>query len=162
MTAREDDGVLGLEGAPSPLRLTNFPLRDEGWVPWAAVLLFGGVAWLASVWSESPAMGGLLLAALLLAGWRLWLPVRFDIGPTGVTQTVLGRSRTVPWTRVARFDLRSHGVLLLGDDDQSPTASVHGLYIHWGSREEELLSMLHFYLEPPDAEAMQQSTRTTL
>jgi hypothetical protein len=160
--AADDGGVLGLEGAPPPLRLSNFPLRDEGWIPWAMLLLFGGVAALAGAWSASPAMGGLLLAALLLAGWRIWVPVRFEIGPTGVTQTVLGRSRTVPWTRVARFDVRNRGVLLLGDDDQSPLASVHGLYIHWGKRQHELLEMLHFYLEAPDAKAMQQSTRTTL
>ena len=58
---------------------------------YAAVVF--GVYWFSQNWG----MATVSLVALLLVSWRLWIPIRFHIGPTGLIQSVLGQQRQLGW-----------------------------------------------------------------
>ncbi len=134
--------------APKPveLLLANWPLRDDGPLGWlvaiGAVAASVAVGWVA----HSALMGVVSFAALSIALWRLWVPVTFELGPRGVVQIVLGRRRRIPWSSLARYQVRSRGVLLLADDGRGPAAALRGLFLRWGRHREVLLAVVERYL----------------
>lgn len=86
------------------------------------------------------------LAVLLIALWRYFVPVTFELSSDGVTQSVLGRKRRIPWRAIARHETADAGVLLLGEEDPSLMAPLRGLYVPWGSHRDEVLRHMSYYL----------------
>ena len=126
-----------------------FPLRQR---PVESLVMIG-VAAAASVlvgwWTRQPLVGGGLAAALAITLWRTWLPVTFDIGMLGVTQTVLGRSRRIPWSAVRSHAIVGEGVLLSPDEQLTPLSSLRGLYLPWAGQREKVLACVDYYLRDP-------------
>ena len=104
-------------------------------------------------------MGLLVFAALGLAAWRLWIPVRFEFSSNGVIQTVMGRRRRIPWAEFDRYEIRRRGVLLLADADPSPLGALRGLFVRWQNQRDELLEILDFFVNArPNSQS--STTRT--
>jgi hypothetical protein len=105
-----------------------------------------GVAVLVSIaWTLSRSSVFTLLTALclLLSLWRLWLPVKWELRLTGITQTALGMRRQIPWLAIARFELRNDGVWLFADRDSSP---LRGVFISYGDQREKVVAIVDYYL----------------
>ena len=90
------------------------------WLPKSQPLLFTGVSlvYLAVVlgvfwFSEDLAMASASLVALLLVSWRLWIPIRFHIGPTGIIQSVLGQQRQLGWGYVRQIRPHRRGLQVI-------------------------------------------------
>lgn len=134
---------------PRDLRITNWPLRDDG--PWAmlAVTLVLAVALGAMILSASPATGLLALLALVLAMWRLWIPVTFEFSPHGMTQEVLGRRRRIAWRSIGGYRVVRRGVWLLPHASELRIAAPRSLFVRGGPQLDTLLAVLAFYLGPP-------------
>jgi hypothetical protein len=132
--------------APPSVQLVNWPLRDDGVRAWLMVTMFLAVAVVAASISRSPSMGLVVFAALALAAWRLWIPVRFEFSSNGVVQTVLGRRRRIPWAEFDRYEIRRHGVLLLADAETTPLGALRGLFVRWQNQRDELLELLNFFI----------------
>lgn len=130
------------------LQFSHWPLRDDGLLGWlyAAVCLVAPVL----VWSltRSPWVAAVVFAVLNLSAWRLWLPVHYDLGPKGIQQTVLGRTRRLHWNQIGRYDARQRGVVLYARNDTGPLSPLSAVYLRWGGRREALLALLEFYLTP--------------
>jgi len=118
----------------------------------AASVIAGQVA-------QSAAMGWVAFAALAVSAWRLWIPVRFEFASKGITQTVLGRRRRIPWTEFARIEVRRQGVLLLTEPEPSTLATFRGLYVRWRNQREALLESLGFFIASR-SEPQPATTRT--
>ncbi len=131
---------------PRDVHLWNWPLYDDGLSAWAVVALALGTSIVTYVVGQSILMAAFCLAALALALWRLWIPVQFEFGPKGVTQTILGRTRRIPWSAVRRCEIRRAGLLLLPLADRRPLAAIRGLYIRWRGQRAELLAIMKHYL----------------
>lgn len=114
---------------------------------WTSLAVAGvlGVMIAAGLGTGSLLMALVLGALALLATWRYWLPVRFVLGPTGVTQTILGRHYVIPWKAVGRIEIRRHGVLLLPEDDAVPISKLRSLPIPWGGQQQNLLAAIDYY-----------------
>ena len=95
--------------APRSIRIVNWPLRDGGIRAWLMLLILGGSAACAGIIAQSGLMGGVCFVALAIAAWRLWIPVTFEFRSRGVMYGVLGITRQIPWTRIARYELRRDG-----------------------------------------------------
>src|SRR5262245_4119629 len=133
---------------PEELTLTDWPLRDRPLVSILTLAIAAGVIWLA-VWATRSAAAGALVAVLLAATlWRTWLPVWYQLDPGGITQSVLGRQRRIPWTAIRGHERRSDGVILLPDAGKAQLGALCGLYLHWGSQREAVLAHLDYYLTP--------------
>jgi len=102
-----------------------------------------GVGVIAGVFSDSPAMGSLVTIAIVLSMWRLWAPVRVVFGPLGVVEHIIGVQRRIPWREISGYELRAQGALLQPHNAGSP---LRGLYIFWGRRKEEVVTILDYYL----------------
>jgi hypothetical protein len=129
--------------APEDVTVWNWPLRDEGLRSWAMLIGIAGVVSL--IWMAVGSLPLTFLSAttLLLAVWRLWLPVKWELGLTGITQTVLGFRRRIPWLAVARFELRSDGVWLFADREASPLRAV---FIGYGGQRTKIAALVDYYL----------------
>ncbi len=124
----------------------DWPLRDEPIGSSLALALAAGAGWL-TVWAtDSPGMGVVIVALLAVTLWRIWLPVRYQLGSGGVVQSVLGWQRRLAWLQVARYELQHNGVILFRDADGAPLAALSGVYIRWGEQQEKVRAILEFYL----------------
>jgi hypothetical protein len=97
--------------------------------------------------SGSIAMGCLVGGTLLVTSWRSWLPVAFEIGPSGVTQIVGWRKRRIPWTAILQYQVCLHGVLLLPDAVVTRLSPLRGIYLPWGRQRQEVLANFEYYLQ---------------
>lgn len=129
--------------APEDVAVWNWPLRDEGLKSW--VLLVGAIVVCAlvwAIWANGP-FALFTYAMLALALWRLWVPVKWELGLTGITMVVLGFRRRIPWLAVARFELREDGVWLFADRGASPQ---RGTFIAYGGQHERVRACIEYYL----------------
>jgi hypothetical protein len=135
---------------PPPLvRWRRWPLRDN--------LLIGamGIAGLVGAgvlvyWQTDRlhlAIGATLVVAI--AAWRFFVPVTFELNAEGVHQWILGRHRRISWSEIRCHQFFSTGVLLLPYEQGSPIDVMHGLFLPWGLRRDEILAQLRYYLDPP-------------
>ena len=136
-----------ISSPPAELHLESWPLRDEGVSGWVLLLGSAALATLAGYLSESLPLGLLSFAALFAALWRLWMPRRYSLGPRGVAETVLGRTRRIPWTQIARYEARRRGVLLLATHEPTPLRTLQARYVPWGRHRSEVLEMVRYYLD---------------
>lgn len=132
---------------PAELHFSAWPLRDEGVAPWLLLTVSAALAIAGGYISRSLPLGLMCLAALWISLWRVWLPVRYDLGPRGVVETVLGRRHRIGWTQVARYEIRRRGVLLLATHESTPLRTLQALYVPWGRRQTEVLEIVRFYLD---------------
>lgn len=105
-----------------------------------------GAGLAAGVVAGNATMGAVCFAALMISAWRLWLPVTFELGTKGITQSTLVFRRRIPWRCFARYEKRRRGVWLLADAAPSPFSTLRGIYICWSNQEEQVLAVLEFFL----------------
>ncbi|MBI2480528.1 MAG: hypothetical protein HYV60_18440 [Planctomycetia bacterium] len=109
------------------------------------VISLGLMATGAGVIAQSRSMGGICFAALSIAAWRLWIPVSFEFRSRGLIYTVLGRSRQIPWTQIARYEAKPRGLLVFAEDDRSPLAALRSIYIQWNGQRTASLEVIAYY-----------------
>ncbi|MBC8355403.1 MAG: hypothetical protein H8E66_25780 [Planctomycetes bacterium] len=131
--------------APRSVRVVNWPLRDGGLRAWGMLIGLGLLAAGAGSVAQSGFMGGISFAALAIAAWRLWIPVTFELRSRGVISTVFGRSRQIPWTQIARYEVRPRGLLLFAEEDTGPMAAFRSVYIRWNGQRAAVLEVVAFY-----------------
>ena len=135
---------------PPPLvRWRSWPLRDA---PLAALVVVAGLIGVGMlVQSQTGRLHLAIGAALVLAlsAWRFFLPVTIELNAEGVHQWVLGRHRRIPWNEIRRHRVFRAGVLLLPHEQGPPIDVLHGLFLSWGRRRDEILAQLTYYLDPP-------------
>jgi hypothetical protein len=91
-------------------------------------------------------MGTLVQIVLLFVLWRLWIPVTYQLGPDGIVEQVGRRRRRMEWLSITRVRLQGRGVLLIADRTGVPLALIHGVFVPWKDRREEVMEMLERYL----------------
>ncbi len=134
---------------PAPVRWRSWPAGER--LARALAVVVGLLITVVVVgWLSGEAYLGLLaVAALVVALWRFFVPVVYELSGKGVDQRVLGRHRRIPWQAIRRWEVRSAGVLLLPHEDRSAMAPFRGLYLPWGAHREEVLAQVRHYLERP-------------
>ena len=131
---------------PTPVRLVQWPLvREPGTAFWI-LAASAGFSVLAARAIDSLLAGCFCLAALWVCAWRCWLPIRYDLGPAGVTQRTLGRQLLLPWSQFFRYEVSGDLILLIRDAENSPLVPFRAIYLHSGSQHEETLALLEYYL----------------
>jgi hypothetical protein len=131
---------------PPPIRWRSWPVRDGG-VRGLIVLIGLLIVAVVAGWLSGKAYMGLAaLAALVVALWRFFLPVVFQLSREGVDQRLFGRQRCIPWHAIRRYEVRSAGVLLLPQEDRSAMAAFRGLYLPWTTHRDEVLAHVRHYL----------------
>ena len=137
---------------PPPLvRWRCWPLRDNfliGAMGVAALVAAGML-----VFWQTDRLHLAILAGLILGGtaWRFFVPVTFELNAEGVHQWIGGRHRRIPWSEIRRHEIFSSGVLLLPYEQGAPIDVMHGLFLPWGVRRDEILAQLRYYLDPPES-----------
>ena len=138
---------------PPPLvRWRRWPLRDNflvGAIGTIALVAAGALVYWQTGRLHLAIGAGLVLA---ISAWRFFLPVTFELNAEGVHQWVWGRHRRIPWSEIRGHQILSSGVLLLPYDHGAPMDVMHGLFLPWGSRRDEIMAQLRYYLDPPTAD----------
>ncbi|MBN2473072.1 MAG: hypothetical protein JXB62_00590 [Pirellulales bacterium] len=132
---------------PPPLSWRSWPAREHVLRTVLVVLGLLAAALLVVWLLHRVSLAVVALAALLIALWRFFVPVRFDLSAHGVDEMVLGRQRRIPWQAVRRHEVCAAGVLLLPHDDRSAMASFRGLYLPWAGHRDEVLAHVRYYLD---------------
>jgi len=145
--------------APDELTWRDWPLFDRPVGSLVAIGLAAAISCLAGWAAGSPLVGGAVAAILLLLLWRTCLPTHYELSGSGITQSILGWRRRVPWTAIQNHEIKSDGVLLVPDAALTPLSPLRGLYLHCGSHKSAVLSHLDYYLRPWNAASRTNSDR---
>lgn len=132
--------------APRDVTLQSWPILDGGWLPRGMLLGGATLGGVLGLLSQSPATAAVLVACWSIALCSIWLPVKYEIGPQGITQYSLGRQRRIPWSAIGRIQRRRDGVLLLRDYQPQPLDSLRGLYLPFGQQKPDVLAICEYYL----------------
>lgn len=126
--------------------MDNWPLRDDGAAAWLLVMCCGAASAAAAVVTGESRVGWVIFGLLMFTGWRLWIPVRYHLGPRGIEQYVLGRRSCIPWTEIGRYVPRKRGVVLYSLRDNGPLSILSAYYLRWAKRRDEILAVVDYYL----------------
>ena len=135
--------------APEEVTLVVWPLRQRPVESALLLAVAAGASCFVGWWTRQPFVGGALAAALAIVLWRVWLPATYTLGLSGVTQTVLGRSRRISWAAIRSHEIQADGVLLSPDAQLVPLSPLRGLYLPWLDSREKVMAHIEYYLLPP-------------
>jgi hypothetical protein len=140
------DSQVRLRAAPEEVTIDDWGLRDRPLASAVAIMLAAGASWLAAWATGSVAMGAAAIAALAVVLWRSWLPVRYQLNGSGITQSVWGWRKHTPWSAVAGYKAGESGAFVQGGTGSGPIGSLQGFLLPWANRREEVLEVLEFYV----------------
>jgi hypothetical protein len=134
--------------APEEVTLQVWPLWQQPFSSLLALALAAGASWLLAWSSDRPWWGVLAAAGLLVTLWRMWLPVSYELGVSGITQRAIGRQRRIAWPAIRGYQVRGEGVLLVPDAQIAPLSPLRGLYLPWPNQREreKVLACLEYHL----------------
>lgn len=135
------------EQPPPVLRWRIWPAVDRWYYGLAALL-----AWLVATYTIWDITDRWYLAlpagaVLFVAAWRFFLPVYYELNRDGVTHSVFGWRRCIPWNEIRRYEADRQGVWLSPFSDACPWDVFQGHYLPWGERGDEVLERIHYYLQ---------------
>lgn len=137
---------LRIRVAPVEVTVRYWGLRDEPLGTWFRVLMGGVASAVAGHFLGHEGWGWGTLALILVTLWRNLIPLRFEIGPHGITQVGLGRKSRILWTSILNYQVLANGVLLLPDAAVTRLSPLRGLYLPWGTQKEQVLANVEYYL----------------
>lgn len=138
---------LRIRVAPEDVALIDWPLRQQPVRSLVALAAAALGVWLSGWMTGSPWLAGAVAGALAVTLWRTWLPVSYELGGSGIVQSVLGWRRRIPWTAIKNYEMDEEGVLLLPDPVAAPLSPLRGLFLRWGERRSEVIAHLDYYLQ---------------
>ena len=147
-----------VRGIP-PLRelsICCWPLRDSlagGMALLGIMILTGGFFLLTGqLW-----MSLFVLLVLVICTWRIWIPVHFEFGASGITRTCLGRRQQIPWYLVARAERCRDGIRLYPRFQQASMARLHAVHIYSTPQAQLLHQLVDKYLAKPQGHAAEEA-----
>ena len=131
--------------APPDLVWQSWPLLDNAPWSWCVVPGLVALSWLVTTATGEPILGIAAAAALAIALWRLFLPVRYEIGPSGICRIVLGRRSLLRWRRVRHIEVRRSGVMLFERRDVPPLDALRALYLPCAKHRDMVIQLAEKY-----------------
>ena len=131
------------------MQIANWPLRDRRFESIGVLVLVAVLAFVAARVGHSVYLGIFVGIGLMVSVWRLLAPIRYELDARGLQQICAGRRRFSPWSDFACYRFDSKGVMLLREEGPLALNALRGVFIYAGDRQEELESLVAFYL--PDA-----------
>ena len=145
-TAKSHDSAARPQTPPPDVAVMSWPLRQAPLNTLVTLGVISVVAVLTAWFSQSAPMGALVQAVFMVALWRLWTPVTYELGGSGVVEKALGRRRRVDWLAIMRVQVQAHGVLLLADHGDVPLARMHGIDVPWQDKRQEILALIEYFV----------------
>jgi hypothetical protein len=137
---------LRIRVAPEEVTVHYWGLRDNPLDTWLRIVIGIGAAAVVGNFLGNEWWGWGTLTLVLITLWRSLLPLRFEMGPPGIMQVVLGRRTRILWTSILNYQVYSSGVLLLPDAVLIPLSPLRGVFIPWGLQKESVLANIDYYL----------------
>jgi len=130
------------------LSLVRLPIRDDHIAQAATALMLIVLAFLTYSGTVSVWVSLVVVVASLVATWKMFVPVRIDLGPRGVIQNSFLGSRKTPWREIARFEPHKQGVILYLTQDDSPLAGFASIDLACRRHlKPEVEAIVRFYME---------------
>ncbi len=147
MSTATDSAARYLASAPPDLIWQSWPLLDGA--PWSWSVLPGlcMVGWIVSATTGHLGLGTCGAVVLALALWQWFLPVRYEIGPSGFGYRVLGWRTHVPWSQVRHVEVRSRGIMLYRHGNRPQLNALSAIYLPCASHRDVVLRLMEKYLD---------------
>jgi hypothetical protein len=136
---------LRIQVAPTEVDLLDWPLVQQPLTTGASIAIVAIAATVVGLVSH-PGLGVLAAFCLLLTIWRLLIPRHYHFGGAGITERIFRFHRIIPWAAVGDCRVHPRGVLILPNVAATPLIALCGLFIQTGSRQDEVLANLEYYL----------------
>jgi len=124
-----------------------WPLKFYWKKTWAILFTYFLGACVVYSLTTNSLVASVVLLALVSVSWRLWIPMQYSIGPSGITRSVLGRQRQLGWAMIRRISQDSRGVQVFFDRTASIQSILQSFYITADADDlESLIGAFHYYL----------------
>jgi hypothetical protein len=129
------------------VHIVCWPLKFYWKKTWAILLSYFLGACVVYLLTTSLLVPSVVLLALVSVSWRLWVPLQYSIGPTGITRSVLGLQRQLGWAMIRRISQDSRGVQVFFDRAASLQSILQSFYIMANADDlESLVAAFQYYL----------------
>jgi len=126
-----------------PVHWEYHPLTSGTWLVVALVVSAVVVRAVVVAETQDSTLGLFACLLVLVAGWRMLIPAKYEIGPTGVKVQTLWRRKRVGWRDLDRIEIGRGGVFLVPIG--SRWSWWRGLYLPWFQQRDEVLFALRHY-----------------
>ena len=129
------------------VHIVCWPLKFYWKKTWAIFLSYFLGACVVYLLTTNLLVPSVVLLALVSVSWRLWVPLQYSIGPTGITRSVLGLQRQLGWAMIRRISQDSRGVQVFFDRAASLQSILQSFYIMANADDlESLVAAFQYYL----------------
>lgn len=125
----------------------RLPIRDDHIAQAATLVLILVLAFLTYSGTVSIWIAMLVVLACLAASWKMFVPIRIDLGPRGIIQNSFLGSRKTPWREITRYEVHDQGVILYLTQDDSPLAGFASIDLACRQMKPEVEAIVRFYME---------------
>ena len=143
--------------------MISWPVRKEPYQSWPLVVGIVIFSMLVTLALRHFSYGLISLTVLILASWRAWVPVTFEIGPLGISSHFI-TARLIPWKRIRRIDFTSGGILVFPVHETTVLRYFLGIFVPWNNQEAAIRDAIKLYapvLLPPQHLQELEAKRTT-
>ncbi len=135
-----------IDGPPAAIHWRSWPAVEQMGRTGLVVLALVAAAVVIRAVTGHVVLALLGLAALLIALWRYFLPVHYELNGRGVDHWAFGVRRHVPWSAIVRYEVGRTGVLLVPNEDRSAMSALAGMFLPFAENDEAVLLRLRYYL----------------
>jgi len=129
------------------VHIVCWPLKSYWKKTWAILLIYLLGACVVYLLTTNLLVPSVVLLALVSVSWRLWVPLQYNIGPTGITRSVFGLKRQLGWAMIRRISQDSRGVQVFFDRAASLQSILQSFYIMANADDlESLVAAFKYYL----------------
>src|SRR5262245_37878277 len=140
LSVKATESSMRIRVAPEEITVRYLGLRDSPLATWFNLFLAAAASMFVGWFLGNEVWGWGLMGVFLLTLWQSLLPMRFEIGPHGITRVIFGRRTRIPWTQILSFQVYRNGVLLLPDAVVTPLSPLRGVFLPWGLERERVLA----------------------
>lgn len=151
-SATDDRTIVSALPPARELRVVNWPVRDDPAYALGVFVLVAACGAAVAAAAGSGSIGLIVLIALLLTTWRLWLPVTCELTPAGLTLRFLRWQRQVRWRQVTDVAVVSRGVVLRCHAATGRPRRVINFFVPWRHHPHLVVDFFAYYRPAPPGE----------
>jgi hypothetical protein len=118
---------------PAPLSITNWPMVRRPFFAGAVFLGITGFSAAVGFAAASVIYGLFSVLILMTVLWRLWVPVSYQVGSSGIVQRIWGRDFHIAWRAVGNVRYSRSACVLYRASFASPFASLQSVVLDYSS-----------------------------
>lgn len=134
--------ALPVKALPSEFSYWRWSLRDEPRLALAAILPVSLLGCATALLTSSASATILVIVALMLASWQVFLPIRYTFDAQGIERRLGPWCRRIAWNAIGSWDASPAGVRIFQASKPTSLDALASIFVPWGMHKPAVLAVL--------------------